>query len=173
MHRCMPTRCVRILFRNLQLQIRDVPPGEAGSTSYSIMALIRPLNDFAALEVEPGAARAFPEEFFLVDSAGAVRAGTLGALVLLSIAPDELLANTVLLSDVFLGWSVAVTDANSAGGVVVNLQVQYMRSMPLSCVTVIDHTSFRLCAVPSRIFLKTRFSRTMLLSRSPCLTQKF
>lgn len=90
------------------------------------MALLRPLHDMAALELEPGAARASPEEFIIVDSAGAVRAGTAGALVLLAVAPDELIVNTVLLSDVLLGWSAAVNAANSADGAVVNLQVMLL-----------------------------------------------
>ena len=74
----------------LQLRIRDMPyPGSSGK-GFTLLALIRaiddeppPLGDEGADAAAAAAAAAPPEERLLVDAAGVIRSGTRGALALL------------------------------------------------------------------------------------------
>ena len=106
----------------MQFRLRDVPPGEAGpggsASKFTLVALLRPVEDSLA-EGAPA-----PEERLIVDSSGAVRSGTQGALSLLGVSATELDAVTVFVADIIPGWTSAAQAAGTEQGAVVFVRVR-------------------------------------------------
>lgn len=121
----------------LQLRIRDLPPGEAGNVGasaagatstkgFTLLALMRALDE-AGPPPEAGAAPSEAEERVIVDAAGAVRAGTLGALALLRASASELAGVSVFVSDIIHDWPGArAAAAATENGAVVDLVVSLL-----------------------------------------------